>query len=272
MITIDRPHRIAAGAARALAAAALLALAAAPASAGHGKPGFSLTTGFDYTTGDYGAAADTDILYVPVTVEYETGPWRAGVTVPYISIKGPGNVVGGTDGAIVTGTGGGTTRRTSEGIGDVVLSATYALPMTDQKLPLIELTGKIKLPTADEDEGLGTGEFDLTGQVDVSKKIGRLTPFGTLGYQFIGEPAGTDLDNIFLFSLGAGYEISERLSAGLIFDYRQAASKAAEDPVELTPYVAWQASERLSLNAYLVLGLSDGSPDHGFGVQFTAIW
>ena len=31
-------------------------------------------SGFDYSSGKYGEATNTDILYVPVSIKYETGP------------------------------------------------------------------------------------------------------------------------------------------------------------------------------------------------------
>lgn len=57
--------------------------------------GFSLTTGFDYTTGKYGNATSTDILYIPVTGQYQSGDMTLTLTVPYISVTGPGGVIRG---------------------------------------------------------------------------------------------------------------------------------------------------------------------------------
>src|SRR5258708_1661995 len=45
---------------------------------------FTLGTGFDYTSGKYGSADKTEILYVPFTGKYETGPWTFRAVVPYI--------------------------------------------------------------------------------------------------------------------------------------------------------------------------------------------
>src|SRR6266436_7323305 len=55
--------------------------------------GFSLTTGVDYSTGKYGGTASTDILYVPLTAAYEMDKWLFKLTVPYIMVTGPGDVV-----------------------------------------------------------------------------------------------------------------------------------------------------------------------------------
>jgi len=74
-----------------LAALALLAISV-PAVA---DDQFSLGAGFAYSTGKYGNAASTGILYLPVTGKYESGNLTLKLTVPYISVTGPGGVVQG---------------------------------------------------------------------------------------------------------------------------------------------------------------------------------
>lgn len=63
------------------------------ASAAEGT--FSAGTGFDFSTGNYGTSTTTDILSIPVFGKYETGPWAFKLTVPYVEISGPGNMVPG---------------------------------------------------------------------------------------------------------------------------------------------------------------------------------
>ncbi|MGH8770313.1 MAG: hypothetical protein ACREV2_03910, partial [Burkholderiales bacterium] len=64
-------------------------LLAVPGIAATGQ--LSLGTGIDYSSGDYGADVDTDILYVPLTFKYDTERWFYRLTVPYLRIRGPGN-------------------------------------------------------------------------------------------------------------------------------------------------------------------------------------
>jgi hypothetical protein len=221
--------------------------------------------GASFTTGDYGQDDDTDILYVPFALRYEADPVVLRLTVPYIRIRGPGDVVGGTEGAVIVGSGAGG-RETNDGLGDVVASATYVLYPSNE-LPVFELTGKVKFPTADEDEGLGTGEYDFTVELDASKAFGRLTPFATLGYRFLGDPPGADLDDVLFASLGLGVEVSPRFDAGLVYDWSQTASGGVEDAHELVPYLVWKLAERVRLNAYGIAGLSEGAADWGGGLS-----
>ncbi len=60
----------------------------------------------DYSSGDYGLAKDTDILYLPLSLTYERFPWRATVTLSHLRITGPGGVTGGGEGGVIVGGGG----------------------------------------------------------------------------------------------------------------------------------------------------------------------
>ncbi len=226
-----------------------------------------VSTGFDYSTGDYGETEDTDIYYVPVTVRYLRDPWLVKLTVPWIRIKGPGGVVGGgPDGPVVTG-GENRDRRAESGLGDVVASVSYTVPALMKPGTFVELTGKVKFGTADEDKELGTGENDYTLQVDVAKRFGDVTPFATLGYRFTGESDEFDLDDVFFVSVGGAYRLSAKTSAGLIYDYREAASRTSDDPQDLVAYLTHKLTGEWGLTAYAAAGLSDGSPDANVGFQ-----
>src|SRR5690606_24082214 len=122
-----------------------------------------LTTGFDFSHGDYGASRDTDLWYVPTSINYDLGPWRFSASVPYVHIDGPGAVVAGDGGGVVVGPGTGVSTSAS-GLGDVVGAVSYLIRPSSPYIPFIELAARVKAPTANEDKGLGTGEFDTTLQ------------------------------------------------------------------------------------------------------------
>lgn len=250
----------------------LACMAWGPAQVLAGDPAtgqWKIATGVDYSSGDYGDTQDTDITYVPVTVRYLVDPWLFKVTVPWISIKGPGGVIGGgPDGPVVTG-GGNQPRRTESGLGDIVASVGYTLPGLMQQGTFVEFTGKVKFGTADEDEQLGTGENDYTIQVDVAKGFGAITPFGTLGYRKTGDSSEFELEDVFFVSVGAGYKLTDATSVGAIYDYREASTTTSDDPQDLVGYVTHKLSDVWALTAYAATGFSDGSPDANVGFQIT---
>lgn len=233
---------------------------------------FSLSTGFDYSSGDYGQSTSTDILSIPVIGKYETGPWTYKLTVPYIEVTGPGNVVPGIgrgNGRGTSATGG---TSTQSGLGDIVGAATYNLYAGGASEPIIDLTGKIKLGTADRNKGLGTGENDYSAQVDVYQAFGRVTGFATLGYSILGSSSAIPLDNVFYAALGAGYKFDDRLSGGLILDLRQGASAFSGERRELTGYVNYKLDRDWKVQGYLLRGFADGSPDFGLGALVTRMF
>ena len=170
-----RKHLVPGSVAALLAATGLASAQQQPAAADTASVqsgSFSLTTGVDYSTGKYGGTSSTDILYVPLTGAYEMDKWLFKLTVPYISVTGPGNVVRGI--GIIKNKAPGP-RKTQSGLGDVVAGVTRNLIDVTSSGTLIDLTGKIKFGTADAGKGLGTGENDYAAQVDLTQTVSRLT-------------------------------------------------------------------------------------------------
>ena len=243
-------------------AAALLAASTSPALAAEGLTTFS--TGADYTTGKYGATQSTDILYIPFTGKYETGPWTYKLVVPYIRITGPGNVVGAPGDTVVL-SGGESARRTESGLGDIVASAFYNV-LSERTAPFgLDLGGKIKFGTADENRGLGTGKNDVSVQADAFKPMGALTPFFTIGYRWYGDPAGVNFKNVVYWSAGASYKLSQPTTVGVAYDSRPRIVDNGSHVSEMTAYVSHKLSPDWKVQAYYVHGFSTGSPDWGLG-------
>jgi hypothetical protein len=220
-----------------------------------------LGVGFDYSSGTYGESQSTDILYIPVIGKYELESWVFKVTVPYISVRGPGNVIPGV--GEVNRTAGVIT--TQSGLGDIVAAATYTLYAGDASAPGWDLTGKVKLGTADPNKGLGTGENDYSAQVDVYKVFGSTTAFGTLGYSILGSSATLQLNNVFYAAVGASYKFSDQLSSGLSLYVRQAASSTSGQQSDLTAFATYKLDPLWKLQGYVLLGLATGSPDWAIG-------
>ena len=227
----------------------------------------TLSSGFDFSTGDYGSTGTTQIAYAPFSVKYARDPFVLKLTIPYIRITGPGNVVG-VDGVLLTG--GSAKRETNDGLGDVILSTGYVLAPLRPAWPYLEFTGKVKFPTASEKRSLGTGEFDGTLQVEASKTFAAFTPFLTAGYRFVGNPSGSNLHNIIFSSIGFDYRFNARLDAGLTSEWRQTASPSVGDSQELSPYLSWKINSHVSLTPYAVFGLTRAATDAevGFGASY----
>ena len=247
---------------RLIATAALILLPLLSNGQGQVKIG----TGIDFSSGGYGDAVDTDILYLPLNLSYSSGPWEGKVTLPWLQIKGPGTVIGGGDGGVVIGDGDSEVT-TESGIGDIWTSLTYSVEAIPAELFFLDLVGKVKIPTADDERGLGTGEVDYTLQADLFKPFGKLTAMGTVAYKIKGDLDGIALDNVFFLSVGADYRYSEEVNFGLTLDYQEASTASSDDATELFGYLGYRLSDDWMLMVYSYAGLSDGSPDSGGGFQ-----
>lgn len=234
---------------------------------------FSLSATGEYTTGDYGATSSTDIWYFPVTLRYETARAALRLTVPYLFVEGPANVlVSAGDHSSMGRLNTSAARRSDSGLGDVIASGTYVLVPEGERVPAIALTGKIKFATADEARGLGTGENDYAAEVGALKNLDRLAAFGGAGYKVLGDPPGINDKNVFYGFAGAEYRFDELRSGGIVLDIAQATTTAGSDFRQLTAYLARVIDRNLTARGYAMLGLSDGAPDWGVGFGLIYYW
>ena len=251
-----------------LALASLLMSVAAPAvfaqeTSDKSPVRYKLTTGADYSRGDYGQTDDTEIWYVPLTGKAEYENWTAKVTIPWLRIKGPGAVVGSGDGSVVQAAAAPVT--TEEGLGAILASLTYTYDLVDYNTSF-DFTGKVKLPTADEDKGLGTGETDYTIATEVTKTIGAANVSASIARKFVGTNATLGLHDIWIASLGAGYKLASNLDAGVSYDWRQSASNGTQ-PRDATLYFNYKITPEVNVQLYGVKGFSDASADNGGGLM-----
>jgi hypothetical protein len=198
-------------------------------------------------------------------LRYETSDLMLKLTLPYVSISGPGTVVGG-DRPIVVDSAGNAQRRRISGFGDVVASAGYTVHSS--RAITVDVTAKIKLATASAD-GLGTGKNDYSLQTDAFRTFGSLTAFAGLGYRWYGDPTGLDLRNAFFGSAGISYKAGDTLSFGAAGDYRQPIVVGRDPIVELAPFVSVKLKPYTKLQFYVVRGFTDSSPDWGAGTVLT---
>ena len=253
---------------RKLFALGLLAFTQGALAADAGE--FSLGVGFNYSSGEYGTSTITEILSIPVIARYDHGPWIFKLTIPYLSISGGTSVVPGI-GRVTSSNpkrrGDGASEATATGLGDIVASATYTAFYNSATTFGVDVTGRVKLGTADRDQGLGTGETDYGMQVDVYKTYGGVTYFGGIGYTEPGSSPFIQLNSVLNATAGASYKLDERNSAGLSVDTRERASPSGSPQRELTAFWTQKIDSTWKMQAYVLKGFANGSPDWGVGAS-----
>ncbi len=251
------------------------------ATSASAEDAFSLTTGLDYSSGKYGNATATDMLYIPVTAKYAKDEWTLKLTVPYISVSGPGGVIRGmgrTDmmasassgGGMGGGGSGGTATNTHSGLGDVIASAGHTMYSTTNLE--LDLVGNIKFGTANANLGLGTGKNDYSMQLDSFYTISDSMLFTTLGYKKFGVPAGTSLNNIFYGSIGSSTTLDNDTTAGISMDMAQRTSTLGANQVSASVFASEKFASGFKVMANIAKGFADGSPDFEMSLMVSKMY
>ncbi|ALO46085.1 transporter [Pseudohongiella spirulinae] len=227
------------------------------------------SAGIYYSRGTYGEQQATRIRYSPVSHEVSSGPWRAKATLSRVEIAGPGNVLVNVGNIGRAGEGAGS----ESGAGDVLLNLTYEVPTISNRLPFFDIGVEIKIPTADENRGLGTGKVDSSMQLDFFQTVGNITLFGTAAWKYRqSSEFFPQLRNSWLLSAGASIPLTDSTQVGFFYDYQQAVSDFSGATREWVPYVNWRLSDRWSLMLYAVKGFTDDSADRAAGMQLGLRW
>jgi hypothetical protein len=232
-------------------ALAVLCVAGAAGKVQADEADVHFSTGTEFSTGTYGGTEDIEEVYVPFTLRLGYDRLGLRFTVPWLRVGEPG-------------------APTESGMGDVIASATiYDVFVSDYGNFVIDLTGKIKFGTADEQKGLGTGENDYTLQVEAARFFERHSLQGAVGYRLRGEPPGVPLDDVLLGWVGGYYRTSPATSLGLFYDFRESALSGTDDIQELSGSVSYRINDSWRVEVYAFTGFGDMTADWGAGLFVT---
>lgn len=226
---------------------------------------FTVETEFD--TGEFGAGERTNTFYLPCTLTRFFERAEAGISVPLI-YQDSGDVVFVGNAPNRSGRGG---AGSSQGLGDIYLAGKYYF-MDRSKTGDISISpaATLKLPTADEDEHLGTGEPDFGIGLENSVTLDeRWSLYLDIYYTFIGDPPHIDYNNEFGVSVGAGYRLNRATEVGGYLRWRTALLDGNDDPAQLYFNVNHDLDTITAVFAGMGLGLSEGSPDFSLNAGFS---
>lgn len=233
--------------------------------------GLYFTTGLEYESGDYGTGNTTNLWRVPFGIDYYQGGWSIGASSALLHAKSNGVIItsgtmGGRMSSVTKST---STDKSVTGIGDIDVYASYRLPTPNENEISYHVTGRVKLGVAAADKGLGTGENDYAIEGGVVTTLRSLSVFGNIGYQVSGDSATVNYDNVWYANGGILYPVNDTRSLGAMLEVSQAMTPGFDSPSQLTLFLNQSLENQRSLYFYLLLGLSNGSPDSGVGVNLT---
>ena len=223
--------------------------------------GLRVKTGYNYTIGNYGTTATTQIRAIPLDFTWETGNYAFALSLAYLDLKAP------TDTVIVNGLpvfveGANAPIVTQHGWDDPVASVTRFVLNEEEQWIDFDVTGQVKVPV---NHTLGTGKFDLNLQADLSKTTGRLLSTVTLGYYIPGKAADLDLVNYWHLSVDEAVRVTGPFKVGAAYYLGQPITDGGPSQSELTAYVTYQIAQYVKFELYYLKGFSNGSPAHGAG-------
>ena len=243
-----------------------------------------------YSEGDFGTDYTTKAYYVPVVATYRQGRVHASITVPYIKLDSEGSVTW-TDGGVVPISPSkpsdvgvvpmntnafdpfaqpddnttATSTQTS-GLGDVILNAGYTFLHANKVL--LKTSAIVKLATADENKGLGTGEHDYSAQVDIITSYDQMYFGASAGYTITGDTDIYKYNDVLYSSLVAGYNIRYGFHSGVSYYYRQALFDSVDDTHSVSPYLSYKMLDTLKVELRYTHGLSDSTADNAYTLKF----
>ena len=250
-----------------------------------------LGVGPDYSTGQYGDIRDTKVTAIVLSAKYVTGHFTFKVSAPYIHLEGPGTLVttdpqpgapgGGGEGPIHAAAVAGASQvhaasdvivapggpdRVANGFGDVVGSMTYAIDLVPKEL-FLDLTGKVKLPTASASKRLGTGRADFIAETTLTKVIGPANSYVEPRRRFAGDSAAFPVHDAWGVSTGVAFRATRRINLGLDYDWQQSAFVSEGPSSEITGSATFKLRRSIWLQSYATVGLNANSVGQGAGLR-----
>jgi hypothetical protein len=143
------------------------------------------------------------------------------------------------------------------GVGDSLVGFKYRALDESVQAPAVLLAAAVRLPTGDEDRGLGTGDTAVIALAALSKTWGAFTVTANAGYAF--SVAGRTAD-VVMGSVAAERHLAPSWS--LLGEVVALVGMGDQrDHVIARLGLAWQASQRVRLDGAVATGLGHGSED-----------
>lgn len=229
-----------------------------------------ITVGASAWGGNFGGPGRSTVATLLVNVRQRFGDLRIDATLPWMRVRSPTTIFAGIDGTpLVLASAVPMTTRRRDGLGDVTLGASWlALNQADAAVD-IDLSARIKLPTASDSSGLSTGRTDYAVAVEISRTMGQVTPIASVGYRVFGDPRGWDVRDGVATSIGASIALPAGAVVLVSYDFSERTSRFIRPSHALVAGASAPIGRSLRLTAFASGGLSSGAADVSVGAAIT---
>ena len=148
------------------------------------------------------------------------------------------------------------------GIGDPTVSLGLRLLKESKLFPNVQLVVQAKLPLASIEKGFGTGEWDYSGGLSLSKALGKTFLFVDMYYWMLGDLPDLELKDTVSYSIALGHPLSGGKYA-LLVSYSGSTNIISEvtPPSFLGFGFSYRIDAKKSLMLNASLGLTESAPD-----------
>jgi hypothetical protein len=228
----------------------------------------SLGVGLEFESGDYGTGVTTDSWRIPFIVEWVPID-RLGLSleIPYVQQNNTNETIFlGGGGINNNASGNKASSSNTGGLGDITLDVSFTLLEENNQSPRLLALLYSKLPTADEQDGLGTGEFDWGAGLGLAKKFGKWSIYAEALSMQPGSSATFDPDNYWEWLVSLSYRARTNLRPGVSLSGGSTLFDDTDRPLEIKGRLSGITGKNSSYSVYISRGLSDASQDWGFGI------
>ncbi len=159
-----------------------------------------------------------------------------------------------------------------DGWGDISFIMKHLVIAEDGKIPALLLRMALKLPTGDEEKGLGTGDTNVGFSGILTKGFGSATVHLNLGYTFVGDQDEDSDNNEVNYGVAGEYIIGKRTTVvGEIYGLYHPEYKAKEIERRALLGLTYRLDDTFTIDLAGKRGLDSASDEYGFigGVTIT---
>lgn len=165
---------------------------------------------------------------------------------------------------------------TEQGIGDITLVITYNFSSLfttyPPYLPNIDFSGGLKLPTADSEKGLGTGEYDYTLGLNLSWDFGLIGAYLYGDYTWVGDTENEDFENLVCFICGTDIELWAKNTVFIDFSGYKVLNVETSSPLSVSLGIKRNIFGSTFIHGYGMVGLNEESSDYCFGSSLSILF
>ena len=206
--------------------------------------------------GDFGSPIQSTLWLGYATYGASGARWDANLTVPYLRLDR-------VDGGITS---------KEQGLGDVVVRGVYRFLPENENGWSLDGVGALKLPTASDTKGLGTGRADVGGFLALHQQLG-IFQWTLLGgwIQGTASSTGTLTSGAYVVALSGAW-VLDRNRWGLSFEARGATYQGEPGVRELSLDVFHPLSSKWGVKGLVTAGFSDGGPKQSVGLALVRLF